>query len=113
MSVLTENKNIVSCYALYKYNSKYAILQELMEIDLQSFMRKEDVNRSEMLIGYVIKEIIKGLQEFHENNKIHRDLKSSNILINSKGNVKIGDFGISVQLTVERKKRMTLAGSLL
>lgn len=39
--------------------------------------------------------IAKGLSYLHKHNIVHCDLKSSNILINSKGEVKITDFGLS------------------
>lgn len=36
-----------------------------------------------------------GVSHIHTNGIIHRDIKDTNILIDSKGNVKICDFGIS------------------
>ena len=37
----------------------------------------------------------------HENAVIHRDVKSENILIDSKGNIKFADFGLARDLVVE------------
>jgi serine/threonine protein kinase len=40
-------------------------------------------------------DIAKGLEEAHEKKIIHRDIKSANIMISSKGQVKITDFGLA------------------
>lgn len=51
------------------------------------------------MIAYVTKQILLGINYMHKKNKIHRDLKSDNILLNTKGEVKIADFGFAAQLT--------------
>lgn len=46
---------------------------------------------------FILKEVLKGLQDLHELNIIHRDLKPHNIIIDSKERiVKIVDFGLSL-----------------
>ena len=48
-----------------------------------------------------------GLNKLHQNQVLHRDIKSDNILSDSLGNVKIADAGLSALLTYERKERHT------
>ena len=41
----------------------------------------------------MIRKILKILNNIHKRNVLHKDLKSQNILIDAKGNLKICDFG--------------------
>ena len=52
----------------------------------------------ERQIAAVVASALKGLAFLHANRKIHRDIKSGNILVTSAGHVKLADFGVSVQL---------------
>jgi serine/threonine protein kinase len=40
-------------------------------------------------------EIARGLKEAHNNNIVHRDIKSANIMLTNNGQVKITDFGLA------------------
>jgi len=43
--------------------------------------------------------------------KIHRDIKSGNILLNHEGDCKLADFGVSAELTTTLAKRKTVIGT--
>ena len=58
-------------------------------------------------IKYIMYKILKGVQYLHKNNIIHRDIKCANILINNKGKVKIGDFGLARNITPNHTKKYT------
>ncbi|KAI0885498.1 uncharacterized protein GGS22DRAFT_129933 [Annulohypoxylon maeteangense] len=53
-------------------------------------------------IWKILLEIGKGLRSIHEAGYIHLDLKPANIFINFEGTLKIGDFGLTTSLPLER-----------
>ncbi len=64
-------------------------------------------NAVEILIG-----CLKGLEHIHARNIVHRDIKPENIFIAADGTPKIGDFGISRQVS-DATQAQTVAGTPL
>ena len=50
-----------------------------------------------LVANYVIK-ILEGLEYLHSKDVVHCDLKAANILTTKNGNVKLSDFGVSLNL---------------
>jgi len=71
----------------------------------------DSVKLSESAIAFACAETLKGLQYIHVNNRIHRDIKSDNILLGTDGAVKLADFGYAAQLTQQKQKRNTIVGT--
>lgn len=65
----------------------------------------------EDIVTYITQEFLKGLQYLHRNKMIHRDVKAANVLITSRGGVKLGDFGVSAQLTCTIQQKNTQVGT--
>ena len=68
-------------------------------------------NLPEKVMAYIAREILNGLLTLHAHHRIHRDLKSDNVLISTEGDVKLGDFGYAAQLTTEQNARQTVVGT--
>lgn len=56
-------------------------------------------------IKCIVKQLLEGLHRLHSNRIIHRDMKSSNILITKDGELKIADFGLARPYNVESSGR--------
>ncbi|XP_027335322.1 cyclin-dependent kinase G-2 isoform X2 [Abrus precatorius] len=73
------------------------MVMEYMEYDLKGLkeVKKQPFSMSE--IKSLIQQLLEGVRYLHDNWVIHRDLKTSNILVNNEGELKICDFGLSRQ----------------
>lgn len=57
--------------------------------------KERDGRLSEKPLGVIASSVLKGLAYLNEHKVMHRDIKPQNILLDSKGNVKLCDFGVS------------------
>eukprot|EP00604_Paraphysomonas_vestita_P000161 CAMPEP_0174824608 /NCGR_PEP_ID=MMETSP1107-20130205/36066_1 /TAXON_ID=36770 /ORGANISM="Paraphysomonas vestita, Strain GFlagA" /LENGTH=302 /DNA_ID=CAMNT_0016052845 /DNA_START=248 /DNA_END=1152 /DNA_ORIENTATION=+ len=63
---------------------------------------------NEEWLAYILKEALQGIKYLHENGQIHRDIKSGNILLDSRGGVRIADFGVSGWTVVRGERHETV-----
>jgi cyclin-dependent kinase 12/13 len=89
-----------------KFKSNAYLVFEYMEHDLCSIIFSNFLYEKSQ-IKYILHELLLGLQYLHQNNILHRDIKTLNILLNNKGEVKIGDFGLSRIYADNVKKKYT------
>jgi [calcium/calmodulin-dependent protein kinase] kinase len=105
------NKNVLRLYQILNDNKKdktYLIMELANKGPLVTLNEKtgvfcinsnyRDDIYDENLIKSWIYDVANGLKFLHENNIVHRDIKSDNILIDKNGHCKIADFGCSIKL---------------
>jgi tetratricopeptide (TPR) repeat protein/tRNA A-37 threonylcarbamoyl transferase component Bud32 len=89
------HKNVCRMFDLGETEGTHFITMEYVHgEDLKSFIHRS----GQLAVGTALriaKQICEGLSEAHRLGILHRDLKSSNIMIDKEGNARIMDFGIS------------------
>ncbi|EUC42602.1 hypothetical protein COCMIDRAFT_39346 [Bipolaris oryzae ATCC 44560] len=96
---------------LQEEQSELWVVMEFMEGGALTDIIDNNPSISEDQIATICFETCKGLEYLHNLNIIHRDIKSDNVLLDGRGNVKITDFGFSAKLTEQRSKRATMVGT--
>ncbi|XP_074031705.1 cyclin-dependent kinase 3 [Leptinotarsa decemlineata] len=81
------------------------LVMEFVEHDLKGLLESAIVDFNELHNASIMKQILEGLNYCHNRNILHRDIKTTNILMNSRGQVKLADFGLSRQVDPEDKQR--------
>jgi serine/threonine protein kinase len=108
---LCKHPNIVECIEAYAFNQEVCMVQCLVEGGSLTDCLDLDYPMPEPAIAYMCKNILQGLAFMHSQHRLHRDIKSDNILIDLEGNVKIADFGFAINLTSEAAKRTSVVGT--
>lgn len=109
----SQHKNIVNFLDSYlrSDNDLWVIMEYMEGGSLTEIIENNENKLSELQISVICRETLLGLQHLHKKHIIHRDIKSDNVLLDSKGNVKITDFGFCAKLTDQRNKRATMVGT--
>uniref|UniRef100_A0A2A4K6F1 cyclin-dependent kinase n=1 Tax=Heliothis virescens TaxID=7102 RepID=A0A2A4K6F1_HELVI len=77
---------------------KIFIVMDYVEHDLRSLMETMRGKKQVFLPGEVkclMTQLLKAVHHLHDNWILHRDLKTSNLLLSHKGVLKVGDFGLA------------------
>jgi serine/threonine protein kinase len=108
---MSQHPNVLNYIETYFYERSYWLVIELMRCNLTEVVMARPGHIPEHLIAYICREALRGLEFLHLQYRIHRDIKSDNILLGLNGTAKIGDFGFAAQLTTELSRRNTVVGT--
>lgn len=102
--LLLNHPNIIKTYGLFYENNNYYLVFEYCEIDLFDYLENNVINEKECsAISY---QILLGIKHCHDNNIIHRDIKTENIIIKD-GIYKLIDFGHATYYKNKKLKKKT------
>lgn len=93
----------------YDKNIKYLSMEYVQGKMLKEVIEMQGRLQPDRAVDYAI-QIAKGFSEIHAQNIVHRDLKTSNVMITNTGQVKIIDFGIAIS---DDSSRFTQTGKVI
>ncbi len=92
-----KHENILSLHDVIHTENKLMLVFEYMDKDLKKYMDTSG-DRGALppaTIKSFMWQLLKAIDFCHTNRVLHRDLKPQNLLINNKGQLKLGDFGLA------------------
>lgn len=108
---LSRHENIVRYIETYVHDRNLWIILEFVHGGPLTDVLGPSVKFPEPCIAFVCKSVLKGLAYMHRSHRLHRDIKSDNIMVDFSGAVKIADFGFAIGLTQEEDKRRSVVGT--
>ena len=103
-----QHPNIAKFYGLFTVGDfvwmiiEYMSYGSLKDIIKFGYMRGF---RDESLISTILSQVLNGLKYLHDNKIFHHDIRTSKILVNEEGVVKITEVGINTSLVTKGNKR--------
>lgn len=101
-------EELVRYLGCYVVDSQVWIVTEYLEASLNELVCG---GLAENVIAGIMQQLLRGLDFLHAQRRVHRDVKSKNVLVSARGAVKLADFGVAAQLTDTTTKRKSLVGT--
>ena len=94
LEILCDHKFVIKLLEYFEDRNKIYLVFELAEKgDLVEIINSQKLSLENTKM--ILFQLLQAIKYAHSKNVIHRDLKLDNVLLNSKGEVKLIDFGIS------------------
>ncbi|KAK6200355.1 uncharacterized protein RJT21DRAFT_121249 [Scheffersomyces amazonensis] len=95
-----DHENIVGLLEMMVESNQIYMVFDYLDHDLTGLLTHPDLKLQECHRKFIFKQLMEGLNYLHKKRIIHRDIKGSNILLDSTGNVKIADFGLARNMKI-------------
>lgn len=90
-----QHENIIGLLDVFGHKSNVSLVFDFMDTDLEVIIKDTKILLTPANIKAYMIMTLQGLEYLHMNWILHRDLKPNNLLVNSAGILKIGDFGLA------------------
>lgn len=113
----SRHRNITSEHVSFMSSNYLWIVMQIVDAgSCTDIMKQTEIQTGvkgiadENTIATILRETMHGLRYLHQNDKIHRDVKAGNVLLNMQGEILISDFGVSAFMK-KGQKNNTVCGS--
>lgn len=89
------HENVIGLLDVFGYKSNVSLVFEFVDTDLEVIIKDPKIVLTPANIKSYMIQTLRGLEYLHLNWIMHRDLKPNNLLVNSDGILKVGDFGLA------------------
>ncbi|TKR95466.1 hypothetical protein L596_009632 [Steinernema carpocapsae] len=94
---LPKHQNVLGFLSAWVESCQLFVQTELCASNLLEFSKSKHFE-SEVVISYSILDLVTGVAHLHSNGILHVDLKPENVFVDSRGFLKIGDFGLALKI---------------
>lgn len=105
MTQSSKHPNLLEYYSAFNFDNHIWVAVENFDVTLYHLVADRGGYIPEKHMAFICKEILSALSYLHKQTRIHREVKSDNVLLGPGGLVKLGDFGIAAQLCKNNFRR--------
>ena len=107
---MMEHQNIIKLYKVFENRGNIFMVLEFSENGTIADLIERRKSLSEVEIRYYFRSMIEAVKYIHSKSIVHRDLKPANLIISSKMELKVADFGLANYI-LEGQRRKTFCGT--